>query len=151
MLNFCLLSKTSKFSLRIKLFFFLHSLSILFAAQTYCLSDHDCPINFNCRNGFCSVAQCILTDEPEIVLQESRECFIDDDCYFDIPFDSDNWRCLPDPWCFHNKSCDNSYNFCKRCPTGYIDADPKRFTDGIVQPSIPSNVHTIETTADKTI
>uniref|UniRef100_T1KPZ3 Chitin-binding type-2 domain-containing protein n=1 Tax=Tetranychus urticae TaxID=32264 RepID=T1KPZ3_TETUR len=108
-------------------------------APSYCLSDHDCPINFNCKNGICSVAECILTDEPEIVLQESRECFIDDDCYFDIPFDSDNWRCLPDPWCFHNKSCDNSYNFCKRCPTGYIDADPKRFTDGTVQPPTTSS------------
>lgn len=110
-------------------------------APSPCLSDHDCPINFNCNYGLCAIADCNLTDEPEIILQEGRTCFIDDDCYFETPFDSDNWKCLPDPWCFHNKTCDISYNYCKRCPTGYIDADPKRFTssDGSIQPPTTSS------------
>uniref|UniRef100_T1KPZ9 WAP domain-containing protein n=1 Tax=Tetranychus urticae TaxID=32264 RepID=T1KPZ9_TETUR len=102
-------------------------------APSYCLSDHDCPINFNCKNGICSVAECEFTEEPEILWQEGQECLIDDDCSFYIlPYDSENWKCLPDPRCSHGKTCDDSYNFCKRCPTGYIDADPKRFTGGNV-------------------
>ncbi|RWS24112.1 hypothetical protein B4U80_04188 [Leptotrombidium deliense] len=92
-----------------------------------CFSDLDCSFNFHCKSGQCKVANCDLSDSLDTVSREDDECIINEDCFFTIPEDHQNWVCVKDAACGVYRNCTKGSRFCKRCPTLYYRDVPKNY------------------------
>ena len=80
-----------------------------------CTIDLECPFNFHCslQETRCIVANCSLTDDLDLFVNEGRECVFDEDCLFYAPFDSNSWGCVQKPCNQTTSGC----RLCKRCPS----------------------------------